>query len=110
MNDNTYTINSIDDKGNANITYQIAGVQYTQDLINLPIGDANSVIGRINQYVQNAIEQLAPPVTNLPDDVVALIGQVQTADIDDEALQIEQVAEGKPVLERPVEEGALNGV
>lgn len=98
MQDNTYIINSLDDKGNANITYQIAGTQYTQDLINLPVGDANSVIGRLNQYVQNAIEQLAPPVTNLPDDVVALIGQVQTADISDEALQIEQTAEAGPVI------------
>lgn len=98
MDDNTYTINSIDDHGNANITYQIAGVQYTQDLINLPVGDANSVIGRVNQYVQNAIQQLAPPPTNLPDDVVALIGQTQTANIDDATLQIEQTAESRPVI------------
>lgn len=92
MDDNTYTINSIDDQGNANITYQIAGTQYTQDLMNLPVGDANSVIGRVAQYVQQAIEQLAPPDTNLPDDVVALVGQVQAVEVSAEGLQIEQVA------------------
>lgn len=103
MDDNTYTINSIDDQGNANITYQIAGVQYTQDIINLPVGDANSVIGRLNQYIQNAIEQLAPPVSTLPDDVTALIGQQQTATIDDNTLQIEQTAEATL-------KGTLNGI
>lgn len=100
MDDNTYTINSIDDQGNANITYQIAGTEYTQDLMNLPVGDANSVIGRVNQYVQDAIQQLAPPAINLPDDVVALIGQPQTADVDNATLQIEQTAEARPVIVR----------
>lgn len=100
MQDNTYIINSIDDQGNANITYQIAGQQYTQDLINLPVGDANSVIGRLNQYVQDAIEQLAPPVTALPDDVVALIGQPQTASINDEGLQIEQSVKANSITSR----------
>lgn len=57
MQDNTYTINSIDDQGNANVTYQIAGVPYTQDLINLPVDTATSVTDTINQYVQAAIEQ-----------------------------------------------------
>lgn len=106
MDDNTYTINSIDGQGNANITYQIAGIQYTQDLMNLPVGDANSVIGSVSQYVQLAIEQLAPPSLNLPDDVVALIGQTQTASVDATALQIEQTAEARPIITK----GNLNGV
>lgn len=96
MDDNTYTINSIDDDGNANITYQIAGEQYTQDLMNIPVGDANSVIGRVNQYVQQAIEQLAPPPTNLPDEVVALVGEVQQVEVSKEALQIEQDIMAEP--------------
>lgn len=96
MDDNTYTINSIDDQGNANITYQIAGTQYTQDLMNLPVGDANSVIGRVAQYVQNAIEQLAPPNTRLPDDVIALVGQVQAIEVSAEGLQIERQAVAEP--------------
>lgn len=102
MDDNTYIVNTIDDQGNANITYQIAGVQYTQDLINLPVGDANSLIGRLNQYIQNAIDQLAPPPDTLPDDVTALIGETQTASIDASALQVEQTAEANNTLSNPM--------
>ena len=83
MQDNTYVINSVDTyQGNpalgfCNITYQLAGIQYTQDLMNLPTSDSAELKVALDKYVADAKVQLVDSIVTTPVAVQDLVGQTQ---------------------------------
>lgn len=56
---NSYTINQIDDQGNAVVTVNIGDAVYVQQLCGLPVNDATALQDRLSQYVTDYAAGLA---------------------------------------------------
>lgn len=85
LQDRQYIVNTDDGQGNVNVTYQVAGQQYTQDLMNIDDSSGDSLLAAVNAYVEGAIDQLTPSAQteqveqdNLASGVQNIIGQIQT--------------------------------
>lgn len=98
LNDNQFIINSDDGAGNVNVTYQVSGELYTQNLMNIDDSSGDNLLAAVNVYVQDAITQLSAPLqtaqvekASLATDVQSVIGEVQSAtEVADPVIQTNQ--------------------